>query len=87
MQLQLPQQGYYDLNNVFHAGPMPMMPQQSVMTPQQAQAQVAAHAASQQAGPGVLVRGQPRQQSSATNARTGDPSFEFDAQAQEFVRR
>ena len=65
-----------------------MMPQQTVMTPQQAQTQVAAHAASQQAGPGVLIRGQPRQQgASMTNARTGDPSFEFDAQAQEFVRR
>ena len=81
------QQGYYDINNVFHAGPPPMMHlQQTIMSPQQAQAQVAAHAASQQGG--VLVRGQHRPQgASVTNAHTGDPAFEFDAQAQEFIRR
>ena len=41
---------------------------------------------------GMLVQGQPlmqgqRRQDTTTNPRTGDPLFEFDANAQEFVRR
>ena len=66
---------------------MQQQQQQPAMTPQQAQAQVAAHAATQPTGQGVLVRGQPRLGGTAvTNSRTGDPKFEFDVKANEFIR-
>ena len=86
MQQQLPAAGFYDHNGVFHPT-MPVAQQQLALTPQPAQRQVAAHVAGQDAGQGVLVVGQARQQISATNSRTGDPKFEFDANAQEYVKR
>ena len=77
-------EGYYDMLGAWHLGRLPMQVRQPMMTPQNAQAQVAAHVATQPTGQGVLVRGQPRQ---VASVRTGDPQFEFDVNAAEFLRR
>ena len=94
--------GFTDNRGVYHTPLIPQQPmqgQQAALTPSQAQQAVAAHVASQQQqqqqqNQGMLVHGNPLMQgqprlgtSQTTNPRTGDPKFEFDPTAQEFVKK
>ena len=88
------QHGFTDTNGTFYGVPaqlhnnMQQQQRQPLIAPSQAQQQAmrVASQQQQQGQQGPLVAGQPRQ-ATTVNPRTGDPKFEFDVTAQEYVRR